>query len=291
MTRTLRVGLTQWHATSDVEANLATAVRLVDEAASAGVDLVLLPENGLMLGSNATMRQRAFTEDAPEMTTLAKTAADNGVTVVLGGMKNATPDGVFNSALVFGPDGQIAGRYDKIHLFDARVNGQSFEASSVEQAGSRPVLLKVAGATVGMTICYDVRFPELYRALAQAGAEVILVPAAFTHHTGQAHWHTLLGARAIENGCFVVASATIRGKDEQERAADAFETYGHALAVGPWGETLADLGEEAPVVRVVELELDQVSRARQRLPVLRQAKSEAYAATPATITVTDVKGD
>jgi deaminated glutathione amidase len=285
MARTLRVGLTQWHATTDVEANLAAALDAVREAASAGAELVVLPENGLMLGTNVQMRERAFSVDSAEISALAAVAGECGVTVVLGGMKNATPEGTFNSALVFGPDGSIAGRYDKIHLFDARVNGQSFEASSVEVAGSAPVILDLDGILVGVTICYDVRFPELYRALARAGAEVLLVPAAFTQTTGRAHWHTLIGARAIENGCFVVASATIRGR-EDERDTDAFETFGHALVVGPWGETLADLRERPAAVQVVELDLDQVTQARDRLPVLSQERPDAYQKSPVTITVT-----
>lgn len=285
MSRTLRVGLTQWHASTDVEANLAAALGAVREAASGGADLVLLPENGLMLGTNAAMRERAFSEEAPEIKAIADAALEHGVTVVLGGMKNRTPEGTFNSALVLAPDGTIAGRYDKVHLFDARIDGQSFEASTVEQSGERPVLVDVGGVVVGLTICYDVRFPELYRALALAGAEVILVPAAFTHTTGSAHWHTLLRARAIENACYVVASATVRGADEKARAQDGFSTYGHALVVGPWGEVLADLGEAAAAVQVVELDLDQVTRVRDKLPVLRQGRPAAYAATPQTIVV------
>jgi predicted amidohydrolase len=287
MTRTLRVGLTQWHATSDVEANLAAALAAVEQSAAAGAELVLLPENCLMLGTNVTMRERAFSEDSVEIKALAEAAAKHGVTVVIGGMKNVTPDGTFNSALVLGPSGELAGRYDKIHLFDARIDGASFEASSVEGAGGEPVLLDIGGTLVGLTICYDVRFPELYRALALAGAEVILAPAAFLHTTGSAHWHTLLTARAIENASYVVASATIRGATQEERAGDAFETYGHALVVGPWGEQLADLGDATSAVQVVELDLDEVTRVREKLPVLRQGRPTAYTTTPRTIHVNE----
>lgn len=282
MSRTLHVGLTQWHATADVEANLATALDLVRQAASAGAELVVLPENGLMLGTNTAMRERALSESGPEVGSLRAAAAELGVAVVLGGMKNATPEGVFNSALVISPDGSLAGRYDKIHLFDARVNGQSFEASTVERSGSRPVLVDLGSTIAGLTICYDIRFPELYRALALAGAEVLLIPAAFIHTTGKAHWHTLLAARAIENGCFVVAPATIRGGPDSE---DAFETYGHALVVSPWGEIVADLGEAAPAVKVIELDLGAVEKARATLPVLRSTAPAAYATEPHLITV------
>jgi predicted amidohydrolase len=279
----LRVGVTQWHATTDVAANLEVALDLVRRAAEDGAQLVVLPENGLMLGTNAQMRAQLLAQDGPEVAALAAEAAEHGVTVVLGGMKNATADGVFNSAVVIGPDGLVAGRYDKIHLFDARVGGQSFEASSVEQAGSQPVLLDVDGALVGLTICYDVRFPELYRALALAGAEVLLVPAAFTHPTGRAHWHTLLRARAIENGCFVVAPATIRSPAGPGH--DPFETYGHALVVSPWGEVLLDLEEQTPAVGVVDLDLTAVRETRAALPVLAGTKPGAYATTPRTIAV------
>ncbi|MFE9319974.1 carbon-nitrogen hydrolase family protein [Nocardia sp. NPDC052278] len=284
--RTLRVGLTQWHATTDIEANLATAVRLVREAAADGAELVVLPENGLMLGSNAQMRAAAFTEDAPEIGELRRAAAESGVAVVLGGMKNRTDAGVFNSAVVIGADGEVAGRYDKMHLFDANIGGQSFEASSVEQPGAGPVLLELDGLRIGLTICYDVRFPELFRALAVAGAEVLLVPAAFVRSTGEAHWHTLLRARAIENLAYVVAPATVHAPDPSYT--DAFETYGHALAVSPWGEVLADLGEEPAAVRVVELDLSAVTAARAKLNVLAGRRSaQEYGASPRSVRVTN----
>jgi len=285
--RTLRVGLTQWHATRDLQANLALAVKAVRETAAAGADLVLLPENGLMLGTNVEMRDAALPADAPELTALREAAREAGAAVVLGGFKRRREDGAIrNTALVIGPDGRDAGGYDKIHLFDARIDGRSFEASGVELPGERPALIRVAGTLVGLTICYDVRFPELYRNLALAGAEVLLVPAAFTHRTGQAHWEVLLRARAVENSAYVVASATVRGAETGTgRDADAFPTYGHALAVGPWGEVLADLGEAAAAWRVVELDLDAVARAREALPVLRGVRPTATGAAPRMIEV------
>jgi predicted amidohydrolase len=278
----LRVGLTQWHATADVEANVEIAVDLICRAAAGGADIVVLPENGLMLGTNVQMRERALSQTGPEVHALASAAAEQGVTVVLGGMKNITAEGVFNSAVVIDAQGRVAGRYDKIHLFDATVNGQSFEASSVEKPGQQPVLLDLDGVKVGLTICYDVRFPELYRALALSGAELFLVPAAFTYVTGQAHWHALLRARAIENGCYVVASATVRSP--RGPGQDAFETYGHALVVSPWGEVLAVLGEETPVIQIVDLDLSTVRSARRSLPVLAGTRPLVYRTEPRTIT-------
>jgi predicted amidohydrolase len=279
--RRLRVGLTQWRPTRDVAANLAVAIRLIGEAGPRA-DLVLLPENGLMLGSNTEMRTAALSLDSPEITELRSAARNASTTVVLGGFKRRDDQGrIFNTALVIGPDGTIAGGYDKIHLFDARVGGQSFEASAVEQAGERPMIVEIGGVRVGLTICYDVRFPELYRRLALAGAEVILVPAAFTQKTGAAHWEVLLRARAIESAAFVVASATVRGDD----GTDAFETFGHALVVDPWGEILADLGVGGPTSQVLDLALSEVDRVRTALPVLAGVRPQAYAAEPEIIGV------
>ncbi|MFV2173748.1 nitrilase-related carbon-nitrogen hydrolase [Actinomadura sp. LOL_016] len=267
--RTLAVGLTQWHATRDVAANVETACAMIRDCA--GADLVLLPENGLMLGTNTEMRDAALAVDDPEIGALRRAAKEAGSAVVLGGFKRRADGGVRNTALVIGADGGIAGGYDKIHLFDARIDGRSFEASGVETAGDRPVLLRVAGATVGLTICYDVRFPELYRALALAGAEALLVPAAFTRRTGEAHWELLLRARAVENSAYVVASATVQGAED-----DAFPTYGHALAAGPWGEVLADLGTAPAASRVLELDIGEAARRRETLPVLRGVRPDAY---------------
>ena len=273
--RVLRVGLTQFHATRDIERNVETACRLVARAAAEGAELVLLPENCLMLGSNTEMRAEAFRIDSPALTRLSKAAAENRVTVVLGGAKFIVDEDERprNRALIFDPTGRLVGGYDKIHLFDARIDGQSFEASSVEQAGGGPVVLDIAGTRVGVTICYDVRFPELYRRLALAGAEVILVPAAFTRTSGRAHREVLLRARAIENAVYIVASATIGGAED-----DAFPTYGHASVIGPWGEVVVDLGEALEAYQVVELNIDTIDRVREQLPVLRGVRPDAYGA-------------
>ena len=280
--RGLRAGLTQWHATRDVPANLDIACRLIADCAADGAEIVLLPENGLMLGTNAEMRAAALRLDGPEIGRLRAAAKAAGTAVVLGGAKCVRGDDetVRNTAIVIGPDGEYAGGYDKIHLFDARVGGQSFEASSVEQAGAQPMLARLRDTLIGLTICYDVRFPELYRRLALAGAEVFLIPSAFTRVTGRAHWETLLRARAIENAAYVLASATV-GDDPS----DAFPTYGHALAVDPWGEVLVDLGDEPLAFAVLDLDLDTVTASRERLPVLRGVRPDAYAADPVTLSI------
>lgn len=283
MSNQLKVGLTQWNATTDIDANLAVAIDLIGKAAGQGAELVLLPENGLMLGSNVQMRAKAFSETAPQIDALRAAAREHRVSVVLGGMKNETEAGVVNSAIVIDPQGNLVGRYNKVHLFDARVNGQSFEASSVEEPGTEPVLLNLDGTFIGLTICYDVRFPELFRNLALAGAQVLLVPAAFTQTTGEAHWETLLRARAIENHCFVVASATVRSPEGAGN--DAFETYGHAMMISPWGQVLTDLGVQSPVVQVLTLDLEDVASARATLPVLNGTRPEVYLKEPRVLNI------
>jgi predicted amidohydrolase len=274
--------VTQWHATRDRASNLDMACDLVRRCVGEKADFVLLPENGLHLGSNAEMREAAMPVDSPELKRLGSIARETGVPVMLGGFKRRLDDGsIRNTAVLFDGQGRVAALYDKIHLFDARINGQSFEASSVEQAGTVPMIVELGGVKIGITICYDVRFPELYRKLALAGAEVLLVPAAFTQTTGEAHWETLLRSRAIENECFVVASTTVRGTDGN----DAFETYGHGLVVDPWGKVLTDLGITSPTYRVVDLDLDLVDAARKKLPVLHHVRPAAYATTPAMVTL------
>lgn len=280
--REICIALTQWHVTRDLSANVDTAVAMIHEAAEQGADLVTLPENGLYLGTNAQMRAAALAINSPEIEVLKDAARTAQVGVVLGGFKRRTDTGtLYNTALIIGPSGEVVGGYDKIHLFDANIGGQSFEASSVESRGDCPVILSIKGVKIGLTICYGVRFPELYRQLALAGAEVLLIPAAFTYTTGEAHWEVLLRARAIESGAYVVASATIRGTSGD----DAFQTYGHAIAVDPWGKVLADLGDASRACKVLSLDLGKVSQVRSALPVLRGVQAHAYGCTPRLIEV------
>lgn len=278
--RRLRVTLTQWHATRNVAANLRNALDLIRAAAPDKPDLILLPENGLMIGTNDEMRAAALAIDSVEIEALRHGAREVSATVILGGFKHRETDGtVHNTALVIDPSGEIAGSYDKIHLFDATIGGQKFQASRVEVAGTEPVIAMINGVKVAVTICYDVRFPELYRTLALAGAEVFLVPAAFTFKTGEAHWEVLLRARAIENTAYVLGSATIRGRNGD----DAFETWGHALAVDPWGRVLADLGTAEFAHKTVELDMNVLEEVRRNLPVLRGQRQQAYSTAPRVI--------
>jgi deaminated glutathione amidase len=279
--RTLRVGLTQWHPTLDVAANTELAVAAIRRCAADRAQLVVLPENGLCLGTNVQMRERAVALESDAIRSIQDATRQAGGTVVLGGVKRLTDDGsVRNSALVIDPGGRIAGIYDKIHLFNALVQGRRFDASSVETAGDRPLVVDVAGVRVGVMICFDVRFPELSRTLARAGAEILLVPSAFTEATGAAHWETLLRARAIENAAFVVASATISGPE------DPMATYGHALVVDPWGEVLADLRRAERSDRVLALNLERRAEVLARLPVLSAARPDTSALFPTIVTTT-----
>lgn len=279
--KSFRVGLTQWHAGRDLDANLRSALDAIHQCADQGAQLISLPENGLHLGSNAEMRAAALSLDSAPIDALRNAARKSGVPVTLGGFKNRGQDGrIHNSAIVIDKHGEIAGQYDKIHLFDATVGGQSFEASSVELRGQEPVVLSVGGVKIGMTICYDVRFPELFRALALNEVQLFLVPAAFTYTTGQAHWEVLLRARAIENAAFLVASATVRGEDPSQ---DAFQTWGHAMAIDPWGTVLADLEDAHAATQVVELDLGRVEEIRSKLPVLKGVQPHTYTLSPRVI--------
>lgn len=282
----LRIGLTQWHATDDLDGNLVKAEVAIARAAGSGAGVVLLPENGLMLSTGPRMREAALDAGSPAVARLSAAAARHGVVVILGGTKFRSDGRITNRALVFDASGDLRGHYDKIHLFDARVGGQSFEASRVEEPGGDPVIIDIDGWKLGLTICYDVRFPELYRALALRGADVMLIPAAFTRTTGRAHWETLLRARAIENGCYVVASATVTPPGVE---GDAFETHGHALVVDPWGAVVEDLNEQDDSIVTVTLEVEKVEKARSALPVLEQGRPDAYSREVRIVALT--KGD
>jgi deaminated glutathione amidase len=278
---TFRVALTQCTATNDRDRNLSTVLDIIGKASGDRPDLILLPENCLLIGTNDEMRAGAVTLESAPISALRDAARAARTIIVLGGFKRRDAWGaVHNTALAIGPDGAFVGSYDKIHLFDAVVNGQSFEASRVEVAGVAPSILVVNGIRIAVTICYDVRFPELYRNLALAGAEIFLVPSAFTYVTGRAHWEVLLRARAIENGAFVIASATAG-------QAESFRSWGHALAVDPWGVVLADLGETPCRCCTLDLDLSRVQEVRRSLPVLRNVRTEISLKPPVSYLVSE----
>lgn len=267
----MRAALVQLTVSDDPAANLPVTVGLVRQAAAGGAGFVLTPEltNGL---SSSRAHQRSVFRHEEEDETLAALRAEAkaaGIWLLIGslGLLTHDADGRFaNRSFLVGPDGEVKARYDKIHMFDVNVSEtEVYRESDGYRPGARAVLAETPFARVGMTVCYDVRFPALYRRLAQAGAEIITVPAAFNHITGAAHWETLLRARAIETGCFVLAPAQTGFHPEAH--GKGRRTHGHSLAVAPWGEVLSDAGTE-PGVTFVDLDLARVAEARHRVPSL-----------------------
>ena len=266
MTDTLKVACAQLTSTTDIAENIEISSELIREAHSQGAQLIGLPEVvNLVQRSRRKSAEVVKTED--EETSLKayrELAAELGVWLHTGSLviKLMDDERNVNRSFLIDEKGAIAATYDKIHMFDVDLeNGVSFRESRVFKPGDRAVVAETPWCGLGMTVCYDVRFAYLYRALAKAGASVLMVPAAFTRQTGQAHWHILLQARAIETGCFVVAPAQC-GDHEDGR-----ETYGHSLIVAPWGEILADGGEEPGVV-MAELDFSRIDKARGMVPAL-----------------------
>lgn len=267
----MRAALIQLTVSDDPAANLPVTVSLVRQAVAAGAGFILTPEltNGLS-SSRAHQRHVFRHEEADEtLAALRAEAKAAGVWLLIGslGVLTHDADGRFaNRSFLIGPDGGVVARYDKIHMFDVNVSEtEVYRESEGYRPGNRAVLAETPFGKVGMTVCYDLRFPALYRRLAQAGAQILTVPAAFNHITGAAHWETLLRARAIETGCFVLAPA--QTGFHPETAGKGRRTHGHSLAVAPWGEVLADGGTD-PGVTLVDIDLARVDAARHRVPSL-----------------------
>jgi predicted amidohydrolase len=265
----LRVAAVQLNSQEEPSANLEACRTLVERAAKAGATLVVLPENFAYFGPEEGKRhvaERLGDRTAPIQSALSEMARSSGVTLVAGGMPEANDDGArpYNTCVVYGPDGGLRASYRKIHLFDVDLpDGTELRESNATRPGAADgaVVVDAGGFRVGLSICYDVRFPELYRRLVDAGAEILVVPAAFTLHTGKDHWHVLLRARAIEAQCFVVAAAQW-GKHPRGRA-----TYGHSLVADPWGTIVAECPDRPGVV-VADLERRDLTRVRASLPSL-----------------------
>jgi len=265
MTRpTLRAALAQMCSADTHAANIDTVARLAEQAAGAGAELLALPEVAGLMNRTADpgKAQVVGAGDDPFIAACRELAAKHGLWLHTGSTPVLGPDGRFlNHSTLIDAGGAIVAEYDKIHLFDVTLEGQEPIGESKRFApGARAVVADTPWGPFGLSICYDLRFAYLYRAYAQAGAVLMFVPAAFTVPTGRAHWEVLLRARAIETGAFVLAPA------QAGLHADGRTTYGHALAVGPWGEVLADLGEDAPAVQVIDLDLGAVTRARAQIP-------------------------
>jgi deaminated glutathione amidase len=251
--------------------NLAALAGLVREAAGQGARYVLSPEVTTVFAESRE-GLRAVTgpwEGNPAVAACGGLAREHGVFLHLGSMAVALPDGRFaNRSVLFAPDGAVAATYDKIHLFDADLPGlRAYRESDTYRGGDVAVVSDAPGFGLGFTICYDLRFPALHRALAEAGAVVLAAPSAFTRPTGEAHWEVLLRARAIETGCFVVAAAQA-GAHENGR-----HTWGHSMIVDPWGGIVAQLDGETPGVLVADLDLAAVRAAREKVPALHNARS------------------
>ena len=276
MAETLRAGLAQLSSTDDPAENLAATEALVREAAAGGAKFVLTPEVTNMVSFNRALQRDLLTEEAadPTLARLSRVAAELDLWLLIGSLalKCGDPDGrLANRSLLLGPDGAVRARYDKIHMFDVDIGGgESYRESAGFRPGDHAVLAQTPWGGLGMTVCYDMRFPALYRALAEAGAAILAVPAAFTVPTGRAHWETLLRARAIETGCFVLAPAQC-GENRARPGDRSRQTWGHSLAVAPWGEVLVDGGEQ-PGVTLVDLDLAEVAAARARVPALANAR-------------------
>lgn len=266
----MRVALCQMNSGDDPEANRKQAGELLDEAGEAGADLVALPEVWTYLGSASRHREVAEPVPGPTSDWLAEQARRSGMWVHGGSLLESGEDGaVFNTSLLFDRSGELVARYRKIHLFDVQLPGQPpIKESFSYTAGDQVVTAETEFGRVGMSICYDLRFPELYRSLVATGATIAFVPAAFTYETGKDHWDVLVRARAIEDQTFVLAPAQwgTWGQPEQNR-----RCFGNSLAVDPWGRVLAR-GPDGVGVTFAELDLDEVRRVREILPALRHRR-------------------
>jgi len=261
----LRIAAVQMRSGRSVGANIDAAEAMIRSAATDGAGYVLTPEmtNLLERDKRALMAAITTEEMCPALARFRDLAAELGIFLHVGSLALKLADGgVANRGFLIGPDGAILARYDKIHMFDVDLpNGESWRESATYRAGEHAVVADLPGIRLGLSICYDVRFPQLYRGLAKAGAGLLAVPAAFTRQTGEAHWHVLLRARAIESGAYVIAAAQ-GGTHEDGR-----ETYGHSLIVDPWGVVIAEAGTE-PGVIAADIDPAAVAAARARIPAL-----------------------
>ena len=261
-----RVSCLQLCTGMSVARNVETVCELVGEAAQKGAQLVLTPEMTPLYATSREMLEKEAREEQDDkaLGDFCALAKEHGLWLLIGSMAVRVGDGFVNRSLLLSPEGAVAARYDKIHLFDVTLpDGRTFEESALYEAGDRAVVGHFSGGVLGLSICYDVRFPDLYRELARAGAQFLSVPAAFTDTTGKAHWHVLLRARAIETGSFVFAPAQ-GGVHENGR-----RTYGHSLIVSPWGEVLAEAEGTQPQVITALIDPARCEAARACIPAMR----------------------
>ena len=272
MRDTIRLACVQMTSRADKAANLESAERLVARAASTGAGIVVLPEKWNAIGDVKTLHAAAEPIDGGESAeAMSAWAERHGITLVGGSIteRRKGREKLSNTCLVFGPDGSLGAVYRKIHLFDVEVGGHVYRESEAEEPGDEPVVAEADGWVLGLSICYDVRFPELYRVLALEGADVLTVPSHFTLHTGRDHWEVLLRARAIENHCYVAAAAQI-GETRPGKP-----SYGRSLIADPWGLVLAQAPDEEGVV-AADLDHRRLADVRASLPSLASRRPAAY---------------
>ena len=266
MTGAFRAACVQLRSSDDVAENISVTSDFIREARAKGADFIATPENTtLMAPDGGAKLEKSFSEQADAaLPAFRQLAEELGVWLLIGSLAIKVSDTkTANRSFLIDPKGRIAARYDKIHLFDVDLpSGETYRESNTVAGGARAVTSELPWGTIGLSICYDVRFPKLYRALAHKGAFLLTVPSAFTETTGKAHWHVLLRARAIENGAFVMAPA------QGGTHANGRQTYGHSLIVAPWGEILAEAGTE-PGVILADIDPAAVTSARSRVPSLR----------------------
>ena len=268
----IKAAVIQTNAGPLIEDNLRKVEEIIRAAVKEGAKLVLTPENTCrMLAKPEDKKEHSYREeDHPALPFFSALAKELDITVVVGSLSSVRADDgrLFNRSYLFGRDGVIQARYDKIHTFDVDLpNGDKYRESDSIKAGDKIVLGEADGLKIGMSVCYDVRFPHIYRRLAKGGAQIITIPAAFTVPTGEAHWEVLLRARAIESGAFVLASAQVGIHDGGKR------TYGHSMIISPWGEILQEIQHDSAGYACAELDLEAVGKARSAIPTILHDQS------------------
>lgn len=266
----MKVAAVQLRTSNEQSDNLARASSLVKSATEQGAQFVVLPELFASLGPTRHMRETAEPLDGPALAWAQKTASENDCALVAGSIVERAGDEFFNTSIAVGSDGSLLGAYRKIHLFDVDIEGARSKESDTFSPGKEPTVITVEDIRVGMTICYDLRFPELFRAEALLGADLIVVPAAFTAATGRDHWELLLRARAVENQVMIVAAA------QWGTSPDGIERYGHALIVDAWGRVLADTSAEGDTAIVADFDTQMQADIRKRLPALAHRRPDSY---------------
>lgn len=261
----MKIACLQLNSGDDMDANVGAIAPMIDKAASEGAQLVALPENALLMEAPGTKRTLYTQDDHPGIRAMMQAARKHRCYVLVGSVAVKIDESgkTVNRSLLIDGEGRIAAHYDKIHLFDVELpGGETYSESAKMLPGQEAVVAATPLAKLGLTICYDVRFPHLYRTLAKHGAQMMAVPSAFTATTGGGHWHVLLRARAIENGAYVIAPAQTGTHPGNRR------TYGHSLIVDPWGRVIADAGD-GPGTIMAELDMKQVEEVRAKIPSLR----------------------